>query len=145
MASKENQEQDLLQRILSSVFFRSSLGKAGRISRNSASLLNLLRNVLHKTQELGMGGVFDLIRVKITTMGSLLKSYASGEYRDVELKNLVIMIASLVYFLLPLDLLPDILPILGYADDVALLTFVLKTVSEEIEKYELWKINKDLN
>jgi uncharacterized membrane protein YkvA (DUF1232 family) len=92
-----------------------------------------------------MGGVFDLIRVKITTMGSLLKSYASGEYRDVELKNLVIMIASLVYFLLPLDLLPDILPILGYADDVALLTFVLKTVSEEIEKYELWKINKDLN
>ncbi len=145
MASKQNQEQDLLQRILDSVFFRNSMGKAGRISRNSAGLLNLLRNVLSKSKELGVGGVFDVIRGKIVTIGSLLKSYASGEYRDVEMKNLVMMIASLVYFLSPLDLLPDFLPILGYADDIALLTFVIKTVSEEIEKYELWKINKDLN
>lgn len=145
MSANQPGDQDLLERILNSVFFKKSLGKAGRISRNSASLLALLRNVLNKSNQLGVGGVYDLIREKIVTVGSLLKSYASGEYRDVEVKSLVIMIASLVYFLSPLDLLPDFLPVLGYADDIALLTFVLKSLSEEIEKYELWKINKDLN
>jgi uncharacterized membrane protein YkvA (DUF1232 family) len=144
MAASE-QEQDLLERILGSVFFRKSVNKADRISRNSTGILNLLKNVLNKSKELGVGGVFDLIREKIVTIGSLLKSYASGEYRDVEVKSLVIMIAGLVYFLSPLDFIPDFLPLLGYADDIALLTFILKSVSDEIEKYELWKINKDLN
>lgn len=140
--SASNLRGDLISRILDSFFYKSSLGKASRISRNAKSLLGLLKNVLNKSKELGAGGVFDLIREKIVTIGSLLKAYASGEYRDVELKNLVIMIASLVYFLSPIDLIPDFLPFLGYADDIALLTFVLGSMGEELEKFELWKMNK---
>jgi uncharacterized membrane protein YkvA (DUF1232 family) len=144
MSSNNNQE-DLISKVLNSFFFKSSLGKAGRISKNSRSLLALLKNVLAKSKHLGVGGVFDSIRVKVLTIGGLIKSYATGEYREIELKNLVILIASLVYFLSPIDLLPDFLPFLGYADDIALLTFVLGSMSEELEKYELWEMNKHIN
>lgn len=143
--SNNSWDEDMLKRVLKSVFFRNSMGKAGRISRNAGSLLNLLKKTLNKTQELGVGGVFDSLRDKVVTLGKLLKAYASGEYREIELKNLVIMIASLVYFLSPIDLVPDFLPLLGYADDIALLTYVLRSVSEEVEKFELWEMNKDLN
>ncbi|MGR3812155.1 YkvA family protein [Jiulongibacter sp. NS-SX5] len=141
----QQQNEEILKRVLNSIFFRNSMGKAGRISRNASSLLNLLKDSLNKTQELGVGGVFDSIRKKVVSIGRLLKAYASGEYRDIELKNLVIMIASLVYFLSPIDLIPDFLPMLGYADDIALLTYVLRSVSEEVEKFRLWEMNKDLN
>jgi uncharacterized membrane protein YkvA (DUF1232 family) len=143
--STSNNQEDLISRILSSLFFKNSLGKASRISKNSKSLLALLKNALNKSKHLGVGGVFDSIRVKIVTIGSLLKSYATGEYRDIELKNLVILIASLVYFISPIDLMPDFLPFIGYADDIALLTYVLGSMSEELEKFELWEMNKHVN
>ncbi|UBM60409.1 DUF1232 domain-containing protein [Marinilongibacter aquaticus] len=137
-------DDDILTRVLHSIFFRNSMGKAGRISRNSRSILSLLQRVFSKTKHMGVGGVFDTIRQKTLIIGQLLKAYAKGEYRDVEMKNLIIMVASLVYFLSPIDLIPDLLPVFGYADDIALLTYVLRSVSEEVEKFELWQMNKDL-
>jgi uncharacterized membrane protein YkvA (DUF1232 family) len=143
--SNSTKQADLISRVLSSLFFKNSLGKASRISKNSKSLLALLKNTLSKSKQLGVGGVFDSLRIKIVTIGSLLKSYATGEYRDIELKNLIILIASLVYFLSPIDLMPDFLPFIGYADDIALLTFVFGSMSEELEKFELWEMNKHVN
>lgn len=136
---------DLLNRILNSFFYKTSLGKAGRISRNAQSLLEILKQSLNKTKDLGVGGVFDQIRLKVVLLGRLLKGYASGEYRDVELKNIITIIAGLVYFLSPIDLIPDFLPLLGYADDIALLTYITRNVSEELEKFELWELNNSKN
>ncbi|MFT4734884.1 MAG: uncharacterized membrane protein YkvA (DUF1232 family) [Algoriphagus sp.] len=138
----DNSRSNLISKILDSFFFKNSLGKAGRISKNSQSLLALIKKVLNKSKDLGLGGAFDVIRDKVVTIGSLLKSYASGEYRDIEVKNLVLLIASLVYFLSPIDLIPDFLPFLGYADDIALLTYILNGMGDEIEKFELWEMNK---
>lgn len=141
MSSNNNQNDDLISRILESVFFKSSIGRAGRISKNSGKILQLIRQSLVKVQELGAGGVFDSLRKKITLIGSLLKAYASGDYRHVELKSIVVLTASLVYFISPVDLFPDFLPFLGYADDIALLTYVLGLLGEELEKFELWELN----
>ncbi|NBA84490.1 DUF1232 domain-containing protein [Emticicia sp. CRIBPO] len=119
------------------------MSKASRISRNSQSLLQLLKNVLNKTQKMGVGGIFDEIRERLVVLGKLIKAYATGEYRDIELKNVVIIIASLVYFLSPIDLLPDIIPVLGFTDDVAFLTFIFRSLGDEIEKFEIWDLNNN--
>jgi uncharacterized membrane protein YkvA (DUF1232 family) len=57
----------------------------------------------------------------------------------------VIIITAFVYFLSPLDLVPDFIPMLGFADDIALMTFVFNSVSEEIEKFETWLLNRDIS
>jgi len=54
-------------------------------------------------------------------------------------------VAALVYFISPLDFIPDFIPMLGFADDLALLTFVISKVGDELEKFQLWEMNKDLN
>jgi len=42
------------------------------------------------------------------------------------------LLGALAYFVLPIDLIPDILPVLGYADDAAVLATALRLVASHI-------------
>lgn len=139
MSTKTTSVKDLLSKVISSTFYKSALGKAPRIAKNADSLLKLLRNALLKTQKMGVGGMFDEIREKVTILGSLIKAYATGEYRQIELPNLLKIIAGLIYFISPIDLIPDFLPYIGLTDDVALLLFIMKSIDGELIKFDNWK------
>lgn len=142
MSTKASSTQSLLSKIIESAIYKSALGKAPRIAKNGKSLLKLLQTALTKTQEMGMGGIFDVIREKITIMGTLIKAYAVGEYRQIELGNLVKIIAAFVYFISPIDIIPDFLPFIGLSDDVALLVFIFKIIDDELVKFEQWQNKK---
>lgn len=60
----------------------------------------------------------------------LILYYASLD-KSVPAKDRLMILAALGYFITPVDLLPDALP-LGFSDDMAALTFVLKTVWSNI-------------
>lgn len=49
---------------------------------------------------------------------------------DVPLKYKSIIVGALGYFILPVDLVPDFIPVVGYTDDLAALAAVLKTVAD---------------
>jgi uncharacterized membrane protein YkvA (DUF1232 family) len=136
---------NILQKILDSVFYNTSFKKASRISKNTVGILSLLKGVLSKIQNEGKSSVLQSISLKVITLGKLLKFYATGDYRAVDLKNIVIIITAFVYFLSPIDLIPDFIPMLGFADDIALVTFVFNSVAEEIEKFETWLMNRDIS
>lgn len=135
---------NILEKILDSVFYNSSLKKASRISTNAVGILTLLKGVLKKIQAKGKSTIMQSISSKIMILGKLLKFYATGDYRGIDLKNVVIIITAFVYFLSPIDLIPDFIPMLGFADDIALVTFVFNSVAEEIEKFETWLLNRDI-
>jgi uncharacterized membrane protein YkvA (DUF1232 family) len=42
------------------------------------------------------------------------------------------LIAALAYFVLPFDVVPDILPLVGYSDDAAVLVTALRMVAGHI-------------
>lgn len=69
----------------------------------------------------------------------LLKSWSKGEYKDISKKSIVFIIASILYFVSPIDLVPDFLIGLGIVDDAAVLGYAIKQISGEIEKYSAWK------
>ena len=139
MSTIRSNTKDLLSKILESTFYRIALKKAPRIAKNADGLLKLLRNALQKTQKMGVGGVFDVIREKVTLLGNLIKAYATGEYRQIELPNLLKIIAGFIYFISPIDLIPDFLPFIGLTDDVALLMFIINSIDGELIKFEQWK------
>lgn len=144
MSANTAYAKDFLSKILSSTFYKSAFGKAPRIAKNADSILKLLQKALHKTQEMGAGGVFDLIREKVVILGSLLKFYAKGEYRQIELPNLLKIIAGFIYFISPIDLIPDFLPFIGLTDDVALFLFIMKSIDDELVKFDLWKKDRPI-
>jgi uncharacterized membrane protein YkvA (DUF1232 family) len=55
----------------------------------------------------------------------------------MEWKSRALILGALVYFLLPSDLVPDILPIVGLADDTLIIGLVIKRLAAEIERYRL--------
>jgi uncharacterized membrane protein YkvA (DUF1232 family) len=142
MSTKASSTQSLLSKIIESAIYKSALGKAPRIAKNAKSLLKLLQTALTKTQELGVGGIFDVIREKITIMGTLIKAYVVGDYRQIELGSLVKIIAAFVYFISPIDIIPDFLPFIGLSDDVALLVFIFKSIDDELVKFDKWQNKK---
>ena len=44
--------------------------------------------------------------------------------------------AAVVYFVNPLDLVPDFLPLLGFVDDAAVIGFVVESLREEMRRYQ---------
>lgn len=51
---------------------------------------------------------------------------------DVPMSAKGVLIGALGYFILPLDLLPDVLPVAGYTDDIAALLAAIQTVKSNL-------------
>jgi len=46
-----------------------------------------------------------------------------------------VVAAALIYFLVPLDTIPDFAPLVGFLDDLGVITWTLRFVGKEIEAY----------
>lgn len=51
---------------------------------------------------------------------------------DVPLSNKTIILGALGYFILPLDMIPDLIPALGFTDDIAALTLAYKAIQTAV-------------
>lgn len=70
---------------------------------------------------------------------SLVKDYMSGAYREIPYGSIVAAVAAILYFVSPIDFIPDFIPVVGLIDDVFVIGFVLKKIHSDLEKYEKWK------
>jgi uncharacterized membrane protein YkvA (DUF1232 family) len=65
---------------------------------------------------------------------------------DVSLEDKAKIYGALGYFILPIDLIPDFIPVVGYSDDVAALAFALhavwKNVTPEIKEQAQRKLRE---
>ncbi len=53
--------------------------------------------------------------------------------------NLVLIVGAVVYFLMPADLVPDLILGLGFADDAAVITWVVGAVRDELARFKAWQ------
>ena len=81
------------------------------------------------------GGAIQRVRADLTTLVALLKAYATGEYRDVSKRSLLLVAAGILYFVTPIDVIPDFFLGIGYLDDLTVLTYVIGIVRDEIERF----------
>ena len=70
---------------------------------------------------------------------SLIKDYYKGNYRDIPYKTISAGVVGLLYTLNPIDIIPDFIPFIGHIDDALVLTFCLKLIEKDLQKYQMWK------
>ena len=125
---------------INNTFFKLALNKAARLAGKPGRMLHLIAQLGHRLytmdrKQLSIAG----IKGKLEILGRLVSSYAKGHYREIPVKTLLKILAALIYFLNPIDLIPDALIGVGFVDDLAVLTWVFTSAKEEVDKFIEWE------
>lgn len=75
----------------------------------------------------------------MTAMFRLLKAYAKGEYQETPWQSLLMIIASIVYSVMPFDVVPDFVVAFGFLDDAAIIGWTVRTIKSDIDKFLEWE------
>lgn len=76
----------------------------------------------------------------LTALFRLLRAYTRGEYRDIPWTSIVLVTAGIIYFVSPVDLIPDVLAGIGFIDDAAVIAFVVKQIKADLDNFLAWEI-----
>ena len=72
-------------------------------------------------------------------MIAMVRSYIKKEYTEIPLGTILAVISTIIYFVNPIDLIPDTIPVIGHADDVALFTVCLALIDSDVKDYKKWR------
>jgi len=80
----------------------------------------------------------------LKTLVRMVQSYAKGDYKKAPVKSLVMVIAAILYFVSPLDLIPDFILGIGFADDIAIIAYVYKQIVKDIQAFLQWEAQQNI-
>lgn len=125
---------------INNVFFQKALDQATAVLSRKNRLLGLVAQLIHKNKNINWKNVnSSSVKSKVFVFGRLCKAYALGHYRDVSWKSMLLVVAAIIYFVNPLDFLPDLVPIAGLTDDFAILMWVYSSITSEVDKFLAWE------
>lgn len=75
---------------------------------------------------------------ELPVMVSMVKSWIKKEY-DFSPKVLATMVGAFIYLVKKDDLIKDSIPVIGIADDIAILGLALKFVKSDVDAYRSWR------
>lgn len=117
--------------------FDVSRRAAATVIRRRFRLLRLLSGAYSK---LGLhGDALGRVREDFETMMRMTRSWALREYRHVPWKSLVYVVGAIIYFVNPVDLIPDVLIGIGFIDDAAVAAAVVRAVHDQLESFREWE------
>tara|TARA_B100001013_G_scaffold183150_1_gene110376 strand:- start:2546 stop:2803 length:258 start_codon:yes stop_codon:yes gene_type:complete len=62
-----------------------------------------------------------------------------GEYDGVSRQTIVAVTAALLYFVVPLDVIPDFLIGWGFIDDASVVAYVMNVLAAEMDAFRRWQ------
>lgn len=99
-----------------------------------------LKKVLAKRQEIedkfkGNGPLGRFVS-DLRLLLSIVKDYAKGDYRKIPFWTIAAIVAALLYVLSPVDLIPDVIPGVGYVDDAFVMAACLALIEQDLQEYK---------
>tara|TARA_B100000941_G_C28410390_1_gene503110 strand:+ start:475 stop:870 length:396 start_codon:yes stop_codon:yes gene_type:complete len=73
----------------------------------------------------------------------MIKRSLAGEYSAFSHKTLLSLVFGLLYFVTPMDVVPDFIPLLGFSDDLSIVYFIIKNFKSDIEAFKVWELNQE--
>ena len=125
---------------LKNQFFHKAIGKAAEYLKNKRRLAALftsaslkLKNV--KFERLNGRAFMDKVSVFIR----MVKAYVGGNYRSIPWKSLLLILGSIIYFVTPIDMIPDFILISGLLDDFTVILWVYNSLRTEVDAFIEWE------
>lgn len=128
------------QEILESRVFSTAMTVAGQYAASKKKVFRLLQHAFNKLRdESSRNHLAQEWKQQTSTLMRLIRAYYEGAYRKIPVRALLRIIGGLTYFVWVIDLVPDFIPLLGLADDIAVLVWVYNSVKDELDEFEQWE------
>jgi len=103
-------------------------------------LKNLLVKAQKKMDEMeGDDSLKGKIVAYLNLVIRMISNSVSGKYPNMPWQTLVMIVAGLLYFIAPIDAIPDFIPIAGFIDDATILAWLGKSFQDDLGKYREWE------
>ncbi|MCG8554243.1 MAG: DUF1232 domain-containing protein [Proteobacteria bacterium] len=103
-----------------------------------------LERILERKQELQnklehVPGKFGQLVNQVKLLFEMIKDYWQGNYSTVPWTSIAMAAGALLYFLAPIDLMPDFFPGVGYVDDALVVALAINALQEDLRAYCAFK------
>ena len=72
----------------------------------------------------------------------LLRDRVAGDYRETPWTTIAALTGALIYVLSPIDMILDVIPLVGFLDDALVIGLAVKLAQPDLEKYRVWKASR---
>ncbi len=126
--------------ISQTLLFRFLIIRAGGFLRHPERILDSVQRALRRLKSYdGPGELADDLFDSLKALFRMLMAYARGEYKGLERNKALLILGSILYFLMPFDVVPDAIPFLGWLDDLSLFAWVANTLHGELKEFRAWE------
>lgn len=111
--------------------------QAERIISSDTKVSRLLDEVFLKIGE--SSELFYKTQDNVIALTRMLNAWVKGDYKNISTKSVIAVAAALIYFVNPLDIVPDFIPVIGQLDDILVLVYLIRMLNKEIERFMAWE------
>lgn len=108
------------------------------IVRQEQKVVGLVKNVGQKLSNLSHNPKVQKLTAPIQIFIRMIRAHFRGDHK-MEFSTLGLIVLAMVYFISPIDLIPDFLGVIGFADDLSVVLAVYAKVKDEVEKFLDWE------
>jgi uncharacterized membrane protein YkvA (DUF1232 family) len=117
--------------------FDRTLAAAQKVMRRRVRLILLVRNTYVR---LGRHeNIVGQFRADLVLLLRLVKAWTLGQYRAVPWKSVLYAVAAMLYFMNPIDLIPDAIVGIGFLDDAAVAAAVVRSIHNDLQEFRRWE------
>ncbi|HSJ69991.1 MAG TPA: YkvA family protein [Anditalea sp.] len=113
--------------------------RAQTIAQSKTKLNYLLHSVSEKLQKFAENPQVRELTEHVEVLYRMVKAHINGTYTGLSSRSVGLIALGLIYFITPVDLIPDFIPFIGYVDDMSVLLAVGKSLQTDIVKFRVWE------
>lgn len=119
--------------------FKKYKKKGEKTIKNEKETMDYIEKALNLCERLSRIPQIGVIFEDLPIVCYMISDYVHGAYKEVPLATVISLLGAIIYLLSPIQLIPNIIPILGFADDAAIFLLVLSAADNDIKAYQGWK------
>ena len=130
-------KKSVTPRTLGSRSYGKSRAKAADYIQDKDKLAGLIDRASVKAT--GKQGKLKDVWASLMSFFRLIRAYVNGSYCQVSAKALLMIVTAVVYFVSPIDLIPDFILGLGLIDDATVLAWTIKACAADLAAFMAWE------
>jgi uncharacterized membrane protein YkvA (DUF1232 family) len=83
-------------------------------------------------------GPLEKVWDNLQLMFNIVHEWMKGDYKEIPIGSIVAIVCAILYFVSPIDVIPDFIPVAVYIDDIFVVSLVIGQVRSDL--HEAWKV-----